>query len=48
VAGDRDLAVGFRGAGKLDANLKTFVPELRATNMLPGCGPDAAGTPRRH
>ncbi len=38
VAGDRDLVVGFPGMDKLIANLKTFVPELRATIMLPGCG----------
>ena len=28
----------FPGAQQLIANLKTFVPELRATIMLPGCG----------
>ena len=38
VAGDRDLVVGFPGTDKLIANLKTFVSELRATIMLPGCG----------
>jgi len=38
VAGDRDLVVRFPGAEQLIANLKTFVPELRATIMLPGCG----------
>jgi pimeloyl-ACP methyl ester carboxylesterase len=38
VAGDRDLVVAFPGMDKLIANLKTFVPELRATIMLPGCG----------
>ena len=38
VAGDRDLVVRFPGAQQLIANLKTFVPELRATTMLPGCG----------
>ena len=38
VAGDRDLVVRFPGAEQLIANLKTFVPELRATVMLPGCG----------
>jgi pimeloyl-ACP methyl ester carboxylesterase len=38
VAGDRDLVVGFPGMDKLIANLKSFVPELRATIMLPGCG----------
>ena len=38
VAGDRDLVVAFPGADKLIANLKTFVPDLRRTIMLPGCG----------
>ena len=38
VAGDRDLVVGFAGAAQLIANLKTFVPDLRDTIMLPGCG----------
>jgi len=38
VAGDRDLVVGFAGAAQLIANLKSFVPELRDTVMLPGCG----------
>jgi pimeloyl-ACP methyl ester carboxylesterase len=38
AAGDRDLVVGFPGMDKLIANLKTFVPELRDTIMLPGCG----------
>jgi epoxide hydrolase A/B len=38
VAGDRDLVVSFPGAAELIANLKRFVPELRKTVMLPGCG----------
>ena len=38
VAGDRDLVVAFRGADQLIANLATFVPQLRRTIMLPGCG----------
>ena len=38
VAGDRDLVVAFPGAAELIANLKRFVPELRNTLMLPGCG----------
>jgi pimeloyl-ACP methyl ester carboxylesterase len=38
VAGDRDLVVSFPGAQELIANLKHFVPELRNTLMLPGCG----------
>ncbi len=38
VAGDRDLVVAFRGMDKFIPNLSKFVPELRATIMLPGCG----------
>jgi pimeloyl-ACP methyl ester carboxylesterase len=38
VAGDRDLVVNFAGADKLIANLRTFVPRLAETIMLPGCG----------
>src|ERR1700757_1522321 len=38
VAGDRALVVGFPGMTQLLANLKTFVPQLRETVMLPGCG----------
>ena len=38
VAGDRDLVVAFPGMDKVIAGLKSFVPGLRATIMLPGCG----------
>ena len=38
MAGDRDLVVGFKGMDKLIANLREFVPQLRNTIMLPGCG----------
>lgn len=38
VAGDRDLVVAFRGMDQLIPNLPTFVPHLRKTVMLPGCG----------
>jgi pimeloyl-ACP methyl ester carboxylesterase len=38
VAGDRDLVVAFPGMDKLIANLTMFVPNLRETIMLPGCG----------
>ena len=38
VAGDRDLVVGFPGVAQLIANLRAFVPDLRETVMLPGCG----------
>jgi pimeloyl-ACP methyl ester carboxylesterase len=38
VAGDRDLVVAFRGMDQLIPNLKTFVPRLRKTVILPGCG----------
>jgi pimeloyl-ACP methyl ester carboxylesterase len=38
VAGDRDLVVAFPGMDKLIPNLAMFVPNLRKTIMLPGCG----------
>jgi epoxide hydrolase A/B len=38
VAGDRDLVVNFRGMDQLIPNLAKFVPKLRKTLMLPGCG----------
>jgi len=38
MAGDRDLVVGFRGMDKLIASLREFVPQLRDTIMLQGCG----------
>ncbi len=38
VAGDRDLVLGFRGMEKLLPALKHFVPNLRETIILPGCG----------
>ena len=39
VAGDRDLVVAAAGGpDQLMANLRTLVPKLRNTIMLPGCG----------
>ena len=38
VAGDRDLVVSFPGAQQMIAALKDWVPRLRETVMLPGCG----------
>lgn len=38
MTGDRDLVLSFRGMDKLLPALKQFVPELRQTIMLPGCG----------
>jgi pimeloyl-ACP methyl ester carboxylesterase len=38
MAGDRDLVVRFRGMDQLIPNLVKFVPQLRKTIMLPGCG----------
>jgi pimeloyl-ACP methyl ester carboxylesterase len=38
VVGDRDLVLSFPGAKELVANLTTFVPHLRQTIILPGCG----------
>jgi pimeloyl-ACP methyl ester carboxylesterase len=36
--GDRDPVVAAPGMDQLLANLKNFVPALRDTRMLPGCG----------
>ena len=38
IAGDRDLVVRFPGMDQLLPNLTRFVPKLRQTIMLPGCG----------
>jgi pimeloyl-ACP methyl ester carboxylesterase len=38
VTGDRDLVTAFRGMERLIPALKQFVPELRQTIVLPGCG----------
>jgi epoxide hydrolase A/B len=38
IAGDRDPVVSFPGMDRLIPNLANFVPQLRATIMLPGCG----------
>ena len=38
VAGERDLVVTFPGMDQLIPNLSKFVPNLRRTIMLPGCG----------
>jgi pimeloyl-ACP methyl ester carboxylesterase len=38
VAGDRDLVIAFRGMDQLIPALPKFVPQLRRTLMLPGCG----------
>ena len=38
IAGDRDPVVAFPGMDRLIPNLASFVPQLRATMMLPGCG----------
>jgi pimeloyl-ACP methyl ester carboxylesterase len=38
IAGERDLVVSFKGMDQLLANLGKFVPNLRKTIMLPGCG----------
>jgi len=38
VAGNRDLVVAFPGMDQLIPNLKKFVPALRQTIMLSGCG----------
>jgi pimeloyl-ACP methyl ester carboxylesterase len=38
VAGDHDLVVRFPGMDQLITNLSRFVPNLRQTIILPGCG----------
>ena len=38
IAGDRDPVVRFPGMDKLIPNLQLFVPQLRKTIMLRGCG----------
>ena len=38
MAGDCDMVVAFRGMDQLIANLKSFVPQLTQTIILPGCG----------
>jgi len=38
IAGDFDLMVAFRGMDQLIRDLSRFVPQLRKTVMLPGCG----------
>jgi pimeloyl-ACP methyl ester carboxylesterase len=38
MAGDRDLVVAFRNMDKTIANLAQYVPQLRGSIILPGCG----------
>lgn len=38
IAGARDLVMAFRGMKELVPRLSTFVPQLRRTIVLPGCG----------
>lgn len=38
VAGDRDIVVTFKGMDRLIPKLADFVPDLRGTIILPGCG----------
>jgi pimeloyl-ACP methyl ester carboxylesterase len=38
IAGDRDLVVSFKGMDQLIPSLSKYVPQLRNTIMLPGCG----------
>lgn len=38
MAGDRDLVVNFPGMRQMLPHLRAFVPNLRDTIMLPGCG----------
>jgi pimeloyl-ACP methyl ester carboxylesterase len=38
IAGERDSVVNIPGSQELIANLRIFVPNLRGTLLLPGCG----------
>ncbi len=38
IAGERDLVVNFPGMRDLIANLRAFVPQLKESLLLPGCG----------
>jgi pimeloyl-ACP methyl ester carboxylesterase len=38
IAGDRDPVIKFPGMDRHIADLAKFVPQLRRTIMLPGCG----------
>ena len=38
IAGERDLVLAFPGMDRLVPNLANFVPQLRRTIILPGCG----------
>jgi pimeloyl-ACP methyl ester carboxylesterase len=38
MAGDRDLVVAFKNMDRVIANLTTYVPQLRGSIILPGCG----------
>jgi len=38
IVGDHDLVVAFKNMDKVIANLKQYVPQLRGTIILPGCG----------
>ncbi|HML08849.1 MAG TPA: alpha/beta hydrolase [Xanthobacteraceae bacterium] len=38
MVGDRDLVMYFPGTDRLLPNLSKFVPELRGSTILPGCG----------
>jgi len=38
IARDRDLVLAIRGMDQIVANLSKFVPQLRGTLLLPGCG----------
>ena len=38
IAGDLDLVLTIPGMDQVIANLSKFVPQLRRTLLLPGCG----------
>ena len=38
LAGDRDLVLNFPGAREQLPRMREYIPELRGTVLLPGCG----------
>jgi pimeloyl-ACP methyl ester carboxylesterase len=38
IAGEHDPVINYPGMRELIANLRTFVPQLKGTLLLPGCG----------
>ena len=38
LAGDRDLVLNFPGAHEQLPGMREYIPQLRGTVLLPGCG----------